>query len=72
MANVGGRADGWMDGRASTFWFPVDNLSTIWGIDSKLCVCIPHMERKVGIGFGRDPIVGGATGAKNRKMVSGR
>ena len=41
-------------------------------MDSKLCVCINHMERKVGIGFGRDRIVGGATGAKNRKTVSGR
>ena len=52
--------------------FPVNNSSTISGIDLKLCACIPHMERKVGIGFGRDPNVGGATVAKNRKKVSGR
>ena len=37
----------------------------------KLYVCIPHMERKVGLAFGRDPIVGRAIVAKTRKTISG-
>ena len=46
----GGRVGGWLCGRAGVnFWFPPNNLSLLWPIDTKLAVWVAYIRTQLGI-----------------------
>ena len=69
-AEVGGRRAG---GRVGVkFWFPVNNLSLLWPIDTKLAVWVAYIKRQLGIATQVSVIKVKVTVTKNRNSVSAK
>ena len=67
MSAAGGRAGG----RACVnFWFPLNNLSLLWPIDTKLAVWVAYIKRQLGIATQVSVIKVKETVTKNRNSVS--
>ena len=64
---AGGRACG----RAGVnFWFPLNNFSLLWPIDTKLAVRVAYIKRQLGIATQVSVIKVKVTVTKNRNSVS--
>jgi len=48
------------------FWFPLNNLSLLWPIDTKLAVLVAYMKRQLGIATWVPVIKVKVTVTKNR------
>jgi len=55
---------------AGVFWFPNDNLSLLWPIDTKLGVWVADVKRQLGIVTQVSVVKVKVTLAKNRKSIS--
>jgi hypothetical protein len=66
-AKVGGRTDRWA---GVNFCFPLNNLSLLWPIDTKLGVWVACIKRQLGIVSQVSVIKVKVTVAKNRNSVS--
>jgi len=64
---AGGRAGG---GAGINFWFPLNNLSLLWPIDTKLAVWLAYIKRQLGIATQVYVIKVKVTVTKNRNSVS--
>jgi len=65
-AEVGG-------GRAGVnFWFPVNNFSLLWPIDTKLAVWVAYIKAQLGVATQVSVIKVKVTVTKNRNSVSGQ
>ena len=68
VKSVGGRSGaGWPGGN---FWFPLNNFSLLWPIDTKLGVWIAYIKRQLGIATQMSLIKVKVTVTKNRNSVS--
>jgi len=62
-------AGGWACGRAGVnFWFPVNNFSLLWPIDTKLSVWVAYIKRQLGIPTHVSVIKVNVTVTKNKKI----
>ena len=62
---------GWACGRAGiNFWFPFNNFSLLWPIDTKLAVWVAYIKRQLGIATQVYVIKVKVTVTKNRNSVS--
>jgi len=52
------------------FWFPLNNFSLLWPIDTKLAVKVAHIKRQLGIATQVSVIKVKDTVTKNRNSVS--
>jgi len=52
------------------FWFPLNNFSLLWPIDTKLVVCVAYIKRQLGIATQVSVIKVKVTVTKNRNSVS--
>jgi len=52
------------------FWFPVNNFSLLWPIDTKLGVWVAYIKRQLGIATQVSVIKVKVTVTKNRNLVS--
>jgi len=66
-AEVGG---GRVGGFGVNFWFPLNNFSLLWPIDTKLAVWLAYIKRQLGIATQVSVIKVKVTVTKNRNLVS--
>jgi len=52
------------------FWFPLNNFSLLWPIDTKLAVWVAYIKRQLGIATQVSVIKVKVTVTKNRNSVS--
>ena len=52
------------------FWFPLNNFSLLWPIDTKLAVWLAYIKRQLGIATQMSVIKVKVTFTKNRNSVS--
>jgi len=68
---AGGLAVGWAGVCAGVnFWFPLNNFSLLWPIDTKLVVCVAYIKLQLGIATQVSVIKVKVTVTKNRNAVS--
>ena len=63
LKSAGGRA-------CVNFWFPLNNFSLLWPIDTKLAVWVAYIKRQLGIATQVSVVKVKVTVTKNRKSVS--
>jgi len=63
LKSAGGRA-------GVNFWFPFNNFSLLWTIDTKLAVWVAYIKRQLGIATQVSVIKLKVTVTKNRNLVS--
>jgi len=64
-------AGGWVGVRAGVnFWFPLNNFSLLWPIDTKLGVKLAYIKRQLGVATLVTVIKVKVTVTKNKNSVS--